>query len=57
MDNESAVVMWVATCITILGVVYFIFVRQDGTVLLSLSSILGGLAGYHYGKKRGAKSA
>ena len=33
-------------CLTLLGVTYFIFVRQDSTVLLSLSSIIGGIVGY-----------
>ena len=38
--------------VTALGIVYFITVRQDGTVLLSLCSIIGGLAGYWLGRKR-----
>ena len=36
--------------LTVLGVSYFYFVRQDGTVLLTLSSIIGGIAGYVIGK-------
>ena len=42
----------IGAMITTLGITYFIFIRQDGTVLLSLSSILGGLAGYHVGRWR-----
>ena len=38
--------------LTVLGVSYFYFVRQDGTVLLTLSSIIGGIAGYVMGKRR-----
>lgn len=36
-----------------MAIAYFIIVRQDGSVLLSLSSVLGGLAGYLVGKKEG----
>ena len=39
--------------IAALGITYFIFVRQDGSVLLALSSVIGGIAGYHVGKARG----
>ena len=38
--------------LTVLGVSYFYFVRQDGTVLLTLSSIIGGIVGYEIGKRR-----
>jgi len=38
--------------LTILGVTYFITVRQDGTVLLLLSSLIGGIAGYYFGKHK-----
>jgi len=40
-------------CITVLGVVYFIFVRQDGSVLATLCSTIGGILGYLIGSKRG----
>jgi|GEM_PF-6589518 len=39
-----------AICVTVLGVTYFLTVRQDGTVLLTLSSIIGGIVGYQIGK-------
>lgn len=39
-------------CITIISIVYFIVVRQDGTVLLSLCSIIAGLIGYEIGKRK-----
>jgi len=39
-------------CLTILGVTYFITVRQDSTVLLLLSSFIGGIAGYYFGKHK-----
>jgi hypothetical protein len=38
--------------VVILGVTYFLTIRQDGTVLLSLSSILGGFVGYAVAKRR-----
>jgi len=40
------------TCITALGIVYFIFVRQDGSVLATLCSAIGGIIGYLVGAKR-----
>ena len=39
-------------CLTALGITYFVTIRQDGTVLLTLSSIIGGIVGYQVGKKR-----
>jgi len=42
-------------CVTILGVTYFITVRQDSTVLLSLSSVIGGLVGFQIGIKIGRR--
>ena len=36
-------------CITLLGIVYFIFVRQDGSVLATLCSAIGGIVGYYFG--------
>ncbi len=51
--NDDAIVTTVVACsIAALGITYFIFVRSDGTVLLSLASILGGLVGYRIGRKR-----
>jgi len=38
-------------CITALGIVYFIFVRQDGTVLATLSGAIGAIIGLILGKK------
>ena len=40
-------------CLTALGITYFITIRQDGTVLLTLSSIIGGIVGYKIGKGSG----
>jgi len=39
-------------CLTALGITYFIYVKQDSTVLLSLSSIIGAMAGYAIGRRR-----
>jgi len=41
-------------CLTALGITYFIYVKQDSTVLLSLSSIIGAMAGYAIGRRRRA---
>lgn len=49
--NLSAVI--IAGFITLLGITYFIYIRQDGSVLLALSSILGGFIGYLFGKTSG----
>ena len=56
MDDNAAVAIVAIIGITMLGVSYFIFIRQDGTVLFALSSIIGGIAGYRYGKKVAAKA-
>jgi len=42
-------------CITALGITYFVVIRQDSSVLLTLSSILGGLVGYGVGVRRARK--
>ena len=51
MDVDLNIVVAIIS-IAVLGVVYFIFVRQDGTVLLSLCSVIGGLVGYGVGRRR-----
>ena len=50
--GPNLTVALIGVMITALGITYFIFIRQDGSVLLSLSSILGGLVGYHVGRWR-----
>jgi len=50
--GKNLSVVLIAGFITILGISYFYFVQNDSTVLLTLSSILGGLAGYIVGRKR-----
>ena len=39
-------------CITVLGITYFIVIKQDSSVLFSLASVLGGILGYVVGKRR-----
>jgi len=39
-------------CLTALGITYFVTIRQDGTVLLTLSSIIGGVVGYQLGRRK-----
>ena len=40
-------------CVTALGITFFVVVRQDGTVLASLTGAIGALVGYLFGKKTG----
>ena len=52
MDDNAIIKITAMICLTALGISYFYLIRQDGTVLLTLSSILGGIAGYHLGRHR-----
>jgi uncharacterized membrane protein YfcA len=56
MDDNAAVAIVAIIGLTLLGISYFIYLKQDGTVLLALSSIIGGIAGYRYGRKVAAKA-
>jgi len=53
MEDSALVGAISVICITVLGVTYFIFIRQDGSVLLSLCSVIGGILGYIVGSRRG----
>ena len=53
MDDNAMIKITAIACLTALGISYFYLIRQDGTVLLTLSSIIGGIAGYEIGKRRG----
>lgn len=55
MDSTAWVKIVAIVCVTVLGVVYFVTVRQDGTVLATLSSVIGGIVGYTIGKKKGGE--
>ena len=52
MEDRVLVTIVGILCITALGITYFIVIRSDSTVLLSLSSIIGGIIGYRVGKAR-----
>ncbi len=52
MNDDAWVKCTAVICLTILGCTYFITIRHDGSVLLTLSSIIGGLIGYQIGKKK-----
>ena len=52
MDSDVAVVVVGIICLTVLGVTYFIYLRQDSTVLTTLASIIGGIVGYRFGRRR-----
>lgn len=51
MNDMVLVKITAIICLTILGISYFYFIRQDGTILLTLSSIIGGVVGYAIRKK------
>jgi len=53
VDDNAMIKITAIVCLTALGISYFYLIRQDGTVLLTLSSIIGGIAGYALGKSRG----
>jgi len=52
MNDETVVVVVGIICLTVLGVTYFVFLRQDSTVLTILASIIGGVIGYRFGRRR-----
>ena len=59
--GQSSVDKWSAAIhiagifgVTALGVAYFVVVRQDGSVLLTLCSVIGGLVGYKLGQRKTA---
>jgi len=52
VDDNTLVKITAIVCLTALGISYFYLIRQDGTVLLTLSSIIGGIVGYEIGKRR-----
>jgi hypothetical protein len=52
MEDRILVMIVAIICLTALGITYFLTIRQDSTVLLTLSSIIGGLAGYRIGRKK-----
>ena len=56
MDDSAAVAIVAIIGLTLLGISYFIFIRQDSTVLFGLSSIIGGIAGYKYGRRAVARA-
>jgi len=52
MDDNAMIKITAIVCLTALGISYFYFIRQDGTVLLTLSSIIGGIVGHAIGKRK-----
>ncbi len=50
MQDQTMITLAVIAAITILGGVYFFFVRQDGAIFSSLAVLLAGLGGYHVGR-------
>ena len=52
MDTNKMILGCVGVvCVTALGVTYFIVVRQDGSVLATLSAAIGGIIGVLVGRK------
>ena len=52
LEGDHLTTITAIICLTALGITYFLVVRSDGSVLLSLSSIIGGLVGYRIGRKK-----
>ena len=52
MRDETLVKITAIVSLTILGVTYFLVVRQDGTILGLLASFIGGIVGYEIGRRR-----
>ena len=50
-DKALVVCTGIVGCV-VLGVTYFIFIQQDGTVLLTLTGAIGFLAGLPFPKKK-----
>mgnify|MGYP000703229420 CR=1 FL=1 len=51
MREELLALLVITSQITILGLVYFVIFKQDSNVLITIASILAGLAGYIFGKR------
>jgi len=51
VSERALIAVTAIICITVLGAVYFVVVRQDSTVLTTLSGVIGGIVGYAAGKK------
>ena len=52
MKDTTIIKIITIICLTALGITYFVTIRQDGTVLLTLSSLIGGIAGYTLGVRK-----
>ena len=46
MKGWEIIIIWGLTCLTVLAIAYWYLIRQDGTVLLTLSSVIGGAIGW-----------
>jgi len=51
--NERTILKIVAiVSLTVLEIINFLTMKLDGNILLSIGAIIGGLAGYEFGKKQ-----
>ncbi len=55
MKDESIIKLTAIICITALQIVNLLTARIDGNIMITIGVIIGGLAGYEYGKKKKSK--
>ncbi len=50
MQDQTVITLAAIIAMTILGSVYFFFIRQDGTIFSALAILVATLGGYHVGR-------
>ena len=53
MEDQTIVKLAGLVCLTVLAGIYFIYVKQDGAIFGSVTTVIGTIVGYEIGKKRG----
>lgn len=53
MKDNTIIKIMAMGCLTLLAVVYFIMVRNDGAIFGTVSTAFGVIVGYEVGKDRG----
>ena len=46
MDTKAWLIIYAMTLLTALAITYWLITKQDGTVLTSISGVIGGAVGY-----------
>jgi len=55
MRDETIIKLTAIICITILQIVNLLTAKINGNIMITIGAIIGGLAGYEYGKRRVVK--